>query len=612
MSRLLRGAAVAALTVAACAVAGAAGAQSYDRLVVFGDSLSDNGNLFAAIGTPPAPYVDGRFSSGPVFTEQLGFTAAGVGAPITADGSFNYAYGGARTDTTTFPMGPPGMRTQLAMYTGAGGTFGAGDLVSILGGANNIFGGLAAFGALPPGDPRLANPTGFMAPVALSAASDITTIVGGVAGAGAGTILVTNLPKLSLTPQFRGTSAGALADYTVGVFNSALATGLTGAAAANAGSNIILMDLYKVGDAIVANAAAFGISNVTEPCFNGVTVCADPDSYFYFDGVHPTEAGHSVIARLADDYLYYGDHGAQSALQGETAFRHREDGLDKASERLSGREAWAAGTAITVGAHYDQTETAARGLVSESESDGYGARMALESGPSGSLRFGVAGSMAQAEVTSDTMVFDVESLALDIYGGWRSAGGMFVNGVMGVAHDNYDGIERLTSLAPITHLAETTGVSSGVKVQAGTWLEMGGVALSPRVAVSWVSSDVDGYTEQGPAAQYVYSDRTVESMSAEAALRLEGGLAGDFGFFLEGGYRDALDDRSDAVGVNVYGSPSHTLYREVEDPLGGQMLLNGGVHGTVFSRVKLEVGYRGRFGDSTDSHMGGINLTLPL
>ena len=48
MSRFLRNAAAAALAVAAVgAFASAASAQSYGRLVVFGDSLSDNGNLFA-------------------------------------------------------------------------------------------------------------------------------------------------------------------------------------------------------------------------------------------------------------------------------------------------------------------------------------------------------------------------------------------------------------------------------------------------------------------------------------------------------------------------------------------------------------------------------------
>jgi hypothetical protein len=40
-------------------------------LVVFGDSLSDNGNLFNLIGMPSAPYWEGRSSNGPNYAEQL-------------------------------------------------------------------------------------------------------------------------------------------------------------------------------------------------------------------------------------------------------------------------------------------------------------------------------------------------------------------------------------------------------------------------------------------------------------------------------------------------------------------------------------------------------------
>ena len=147
MSRFLRNAALAALTVAAVGgVASAASAQSYNRLVVFGDSLSDNGNLFAATGgaSPTAPNFQGRFSNGQVFTELLGFNAGRSAAGASVTGSINYAYGGARTDSSAFP---PGMRNQLLAYTGAGGTFRSTDLVSILGGANNIFQGLPAAGA---------------------------------------------------------------------------------------------------------------------------------------------------------------------------------------------------------------------------------------------------------------------------------------------------------------------------------------------------------------------------------------------------------------------------------------------------------------------------------
>ena len=40
MSRFITGGAVAALALAACAFAGSASAQTYNRLVVFGDSLA--------------------------------------------------------------------------------------------------------------------------------------------------------------------------------------------------------------------------------------------------------------------------------------------------------------------------------------------------------------------------------------------------------------------------------------------------------------------------------------------------------------------------------------------------------------------------------------------
>ena len=35
------------------------------QFVVFGDSLSDNGNTLAAAGVPQPPYYDGRWTDGP-------------------------------------------------------------------------------------------------------------------------------------------------------------------------------------------------------------------------------------------------------------------------------------------------------------------------------------------------------------------------------------------------------------------------------------------------------------------------------------------------------------------------------------------------------------------
>ena len=610
MSRFLRHAAAAALAVAAVgALATAASAQTYSRLVVFGDSLSDNGNLYAVTGgTNPLspPYYQGRFSNGPVFTELLGFNAGRftAGAPVT--GSVNYAFGGARTDNAA---SPPGMRNQLLAYLGGGGTFGANDLVSILGGANNIFQAFPAAAATP------ATAQATMQGVATAAAGDINFIVNSVASAGAGTILVTNLPRLGITPQFSasnplvGAQGSALADFAGTSFNSALSAGLFTVAATNPDSNIILMDLYKISDTLAANPGAFGLANASSACFNGVTVCSDPDSYLYWDGVHPTAAGHRLIASLATDYLYYGDIGAHSTVQAETAFRQREDLLDLASEGLSGRGAWEPGTHLTFGALYDSVETDARGVIAEAEAKGWGGRVGLDHVMSSTMRWGLAGTFRTADVEAGPMAFDLETYALDFYAGWRS-GDMFVNAAVGGSIEQYDEITRVTALAPIVHTGSTTGGSLGARVQAGTWFDMGGIALSPRVAVNFVSTDVNGYVEQGIAAQYEYQDRTVQSASGEVSLRAEGGGDG-LNFWVEGGYRDSFGDSSDAVRVGIAGNPAQVLERDFGDPFGGSVIASAGIEAPVGAGV-VSFGYRGRFGDAADAHVGAVSFRIPL
>ncbi|WP_420471883.1 autotransporter domain-containing protein [Brevundimonas sp. FT23042] len=605
MSRFLRNAAAAALAVAAVgAVASTASAQTYNRLVVFGDSLSDNGNLYAVTaGTQPTspPYYQGRFSNGPVFTELLGFTAGryAAGAPVT--GSINYAFGGARTDTS---LNPPGMRTQLSAYTGAGGTFGANDLVSVLGGANNIF---QAF----PTAAASTNPTGAMQSVVNAAATDVNFIVNDIATRGAGTILVTNLPRLGITPQFSalGASAAALADFSGQQFNSALLSRLMTTAGVQPNTNIILMDLYKLSDPLAANPGRFGLSNVTTACFNGVTVCANPDSYLYWDGVHPTAAGHRLISQLAVDYLYYGDIGAQSTVQAETAFRQREDLLDLSTETFAGHEAWEPGTRMTFGVLADSVETDARGVVSDAKATGWGGRLGIDHVMNPGMRFGLAAAFRTADVEAGPMAFDLETYAIDAWAGWRS-GNMFLGAAVGGSIDNYDDITRLTSLAPIVHTGETNGGSIGARVQGGLWFDMGGIALSPRAAVSWGSTDVNGYAETGYAAEYDYHDRTVQGAAAEISLRAEGG-GEDVSFFIEGGYRDSFGDSSDPVTVGILGNPAQALEREIEDPFGGSLLASVGVEANV-GPGKLSLGYRGRFGDHADSHVGALTWTLTL
>ena len=79
--------------------AGQAAPADYTNMFVFGDSLSDSGNVYdLTAGTLPAPpYTRGRFANGPVYAEYM---ADRLGLPLdnVLSGGTNYAFGGAGTD----------------------------------------------------------------------------------------------------------------------------------------------------------------------------------------------------------------------------------------------------------------------------------------------------------------------------------------------------------------------------------------------------------------------------------------------------------------------------------------------------------------------------------
>jgi len=242
-------------------------AGSFTSIIAYGDSLSDNGNLWVATGYPPAPYWDGRFSNGPVAVEQL---AALEGAPLldfawggATSGIGNYVDGG--TQTTFGAFGLPGMIPELI---GSGAVIPPpiipSSLFVVWGGANDFVSG---------GSP-------------IVAAEDIDFIVASLQSAGAQHILVPNMPNLGLTPDYYGDPAATA--YAV-EFNALLKATLPAGATQ--------FDAFALMTQIVNNPGAYGLTDVTDPCFNGVSVCANPSQYLFWDGFHPTTAVDTIVAR---------------------------------------------------------------------------------------------------------------------------------------------------------------------------------------------------------------------------------------------------------------------------------------------------------------------------
>jgi phospholipase/lecithinase/hemolysin len=294
--------------------AGLAGAQAYTSIVIIGDSLSDTGNVanlttakYTTAGRIPGPvadYTDGRFTDGAdtfpyarayfgVWIEQLAATFPAH--PIikdSLDGGTNYAYGYALTGSGTAELdlsSSPAisviinnMGQQVSDYLATNPAITNKTLFVVWGGANDL--------------------------LQASAASDLTTaatrelgIIQTLIAAGATDFLVPNLPPLGAVPELNGTGATNVAGANQGsmLFNATLAAGLSGLPAANPTRTLHIypLDVYTLFNATIGPPVGGGLANVTASSQDNLSV--NPDTYLFWDGLHPTTAGHHLIAQAA-------------------------------------------------------------------------------------------------------------------------------------------------------------------------------------------------------------------------------------------------------------------------------------------------------------------------
>ena len=268
-----------ALAAAVCVAISAglpAAAAAPTEIVSFGDSLSDVGNLYVDSGrtVPSPPYFDGRFSNGPVWVERL---AEHLNLPAPApslSGGANYAWGGAETGSGLSFYDTPNVGTQIDSYLGSHMPTNT-TLFTVWAGANDLF--------VHQSDP---------APLVANLSGHISTL----AAAGGQHFLVGNLPPLGKFPSVLGTPASPLLDALSVQFNNLLSRELDNLQS-SLGVTIYRLDVYNIYQSIFADAAAYGLTNVTKPAFNDVTVVPNPDQYLFWDGDHPTR----VVGKLLGD-----------------------------------------------------------------------------------------------------------------------------------------------------------------------------------------------------------------------------------------------------------------------------------------------------------------------
>jgi len=273
-----------------------ASAASFSKLYVFGDSLSDTGNLSAVTNQafpPSPPYFNGRFSNGPLWVEYLGnelglqptlFTNLNTTPPTQG---INFAFGGASSglDNAVIPnQGIPGVLAQVGLFTQpfleTNQKVDSNALYTLWAGANDFL---------------FLDDQDSTTPV-----SNISKALGLLAQVGAKNILVFNLPNLGKVPaaQTNDRDPQTLEEST-NEFNQGLATTIA-AFNQNPYLNLISVDVYSLFNQAIASPKKYGFENVTTPCLAVLEVCQqDPTKFLFYDDVHPTTAAHKLIADKA-------------------------------------------------------------------------------------------------------------------------------------------------------------------------------------------------------------------------------------------------------------------------------------------------------------------------
>jgi phospholipase/lecithinase/hemolysin len=270
--------------VALLALASAARAEPISRIVVFGDSLSDTGNVFGYTNgvTPAPPYFEGRFSNGPVWVERMA-EKLGLSPPVASfHEGYNYAFGGAETGQGLSTQGSPNLLFQLALYQLAPHVPARSDLFVVWCGANDIF---VKIGTSTPPD---------LPAYVANIASAITTL----SDAGGSRFLVPNLPPLGQTPWLRSIGYEADGDNLSAQFNTALSAELS-QLRTTLGVTIYELDTHALFAQALAEPGKFGLTNVTDPAFDAGSVVPNPQEYMFWDDEHPTATVHALLGEYA-------------------------------------------------------------------------------------------------------------------------------------------------------------------------------------------------------------------------------------------------------------------------------------------------------------------------
>ena len=283
-SQILSAALFGAIMLTGCSGSKSISGETFSQIVVFGASLSDNGNAVSIVPGlfPGAPYYPGRASNGLLWIDIVADELGNEVKPFV-NGGTNYAVGGARTcGISGASINPFDMCNQVVLYLAA--VLNRADanalyVIDTTAVGNNIF--------------SVINNGLSQSEITTQAPTDIAKLMDKLYDAGARKFLVTNVPDVGATPRGQGLPSPATATALSNGFNGTLNNELANFRSAHSGADVRLADLKS------AVAITAGFTNTTDPCVVNLVACATPDTYTYWDNLHPTAATGRNMAKAA-------------------------------------------------------------------------------------------------------------------------------------------------------------------------------------------------------------------------------------------------------------------------------------------------------------------------
>lgn len=267
-------------------------AESFANIIVFGDSLSDNGNLatlpdYSFLNNPPfnKGFTNGKFAVEVVAKLlKLEVKPSLYLTGFPSDGT-NFAVAGARAGGETIID----LSGQVqAFLLGNNGESLGNTLYFIMIGGNDIA------DAVETGSPIQAR---F---ILGHAVQTIGSNINALLDAGAKSLMVVNAPNIGITPRVKnlGSEATHFAKELSKTFNRLLKKSVK-SIEKNRGIDIGYFNLYGFVHQILTNHTALGFKNVEDACYDSINLTENPgckfEEYFFFDEFHPTAKANQRI-----------------------------------------------------------------------------------------------------------------------------------------------------------------------------------------------------------------------------------------------------------------------------------------------------------------------------